>query len=271
MQIALGLAEQIACDLLEGSGTCTKAARSVAHHLVRAEAEGQTGHGLRRIPPYLEQLAVGKVQGDVLPDWRAIAASWISIDARHGFAFPALDLAVDLLRERAKAQIIAGAGITRSHHAGVAGHFVEALAECGLVAMMFSNSPAAMAFHGAHLPVFGTNPIAFAIPRAGAEPLVIDLSLSQVARGKIMAARQRREPIPDGWALDCHGRPTNDPDAAIAGSMMPVGGMKGSVLALMVELLSSVLTGAHFSKDASSFLDSKGGPPGTGQLLLAID
>ena len=119
--------------------------------------------------------------------------------------------------------------------------------------------------------MFGTNPIAFACPLPGRPPIVVDLSLSKVARGNILAAKQKGEPIPDGWALDADGQPTTDPDAALKGTMVPLGDAKGTALALMVELLAAGLTGANFAGEASSFLDAEGPPPGTGQLIIAFD
>jgi (2R)-3-sulfolactate dehydrogenase (NADP+) len=119
--------------------------------------------------------------------------------------------------------------------------------------------------------VFGTNPIAFACPLPGAAPIVVDLSLSKVARGNILAARQKGERIPEGWALDGAGAPTTDPEAALAGTMLPLGDAKGTALALMVELLAAGLTGANYAAEASSFLDAEGPPPGTGQLIIAFD
>jgi (2R)-3-sulfolactate dehydrogenase (NADP+) len=139
------------------------------------------------------------------------------------------------------------------------------------MALGFSNSPAAIAPWGGNKGSFGTNPIAFACPRAGQPPLVIDLSLSTVARGKIMLAAQRGETIPDDWAQDAQGRPTTDPRAALAGTMQPLGGAKGAALALMVEILTASLTGANPAFRASSFFETEGPPPGVGQLFLVFD
>jgi (2R)-3-sulfolactate dehydrogenase (NADP+) len=195
----------------------------------------------------------------------------LAVDAAHGFAYPALDLAIASLPPLAREAGLAAAAIRRSHHAGAAGHPVERLAEAGLVAILFANTPAAIAPWGGSRAVFGTNPIAFAAPRPGRPPIVVDLSLSKVARGNILAGKQRGEPIPEGWAFDAQGRPTTDPDAALAGTMAPLGDAKGTALALMVELLAAGLTGATFAADASSYLDAEGSPPGTGQLVLAFD
>ena len=141
----------------------------------------------------------------------------------------------------------------------------------GMVALIFANAPAAMAPWGGTRAVFGTDPIAFACPLPDRAPIVVDLSLSKVARGNILTAIQKGESIPEGWALDMHGKPTTDAKAALAGTMVPLGDAKGTALALMVELLAAGLTGANFAGEASSFLDAEGPPPGTGQLIIAID
>jgi (2R)-3-sulfolactate dehydrogenase (NADP+) len=153
----------------------------------------------------------------------------------------------------------------------VAGVPVERLAERGVIALLFANSPGAMAPWGASRPLFGTDPIAFAAPVEGAGPIVVDISLSRVARGKVMAAAQKGEAIPEGWAFDTEGRPTTDPKAALSGTMAPLGDAKGTALALMVELLSAGLTGANYAYEATSFFDAEGAPPGVGQTLIAID
>jgi (2R)-3-sulfolactate dehydrogenase (NADP+) len=193
------------------------------------------------------------------------------IDAAHGFAYPAIDLAIGDLSGRALRTGIAAAGIHRSHHAGAVGRHAEALADHGLMALIFANTPRAMAAFGGAKPVFGTNPIAFACPRPDADmPVVIDMALSVVARGRIVAAAEKGEPIPTGWALDGQGRPTADAKAALAGALQPIGGAKGAALALMVEVLAACLTGATLAADASSFLDAAGAPPATGQLIVAL-
>lgn len=256
---------------LTASATSADNAASVARALVGAELAGQGGHGLRRVPAYAAQARAGKVDGHAAPTARRTRPGAVHIDAGHGFAYPALDLAVEELAAIAPAQGIAVAGIFRSHHAGVAGLAVEALAEKGLVALLFANAPAAMAPWGGRRPLYGTDPIAFAAPVDGGEPVVVDVSLSKVARGKIMAAGQKGEAIPEGWAFDPEGRPTTDPRAALAGTMAPLGDAKGTALALMVELLAAGLTGANFAYEQSSFFDDRGPPPGTGQLMIAID
>ena len=246
-------------------------ATHVADALVAAELAGQTGHGLRRILPYGTQALARKIDGHATPIARATRPGAVMVDAANGFAYPALALAMQALPEITRIQGVAAAGIHRSHHAGVAGWFVERLARQGLVAFMFANTPAAIAPTGGARALFGTNPIAFAAPVDAADPLVVDMALSNVARGKILTAAQKGETIPEDWATDAHGNPTTDPIAALKGTMRPAGGAKGAALALMVEVLAAGLTGAVLAGDASDFFGPDGPPPGTGQLLLAID
>lgn len=252
-------------------GVSAPSAASVARALVAAEADGLKGHGLSRIPTYLGMVKAGKIDGAAVPVASRPRPGVLAVDAANGFAYPAIDLAVRELPAIARAQGIAAAPIRRSNHCGAAGLPCEALAAEGLVAILFANTPSAMAPWGGRRALFGTNPIAFAAPIAGSAPVVIDLSLSKVARGNLLAAKQKGQPIPEGWALDADGKPTTDPAAGLAGTMLPAGEAKGAALALMVEILAAALVGANFAYEASSFLDAAGPPPGTGQLLLAID
>ena len=264
-------AEDLCLRALLASKTSEDTARATARALTRAEADGQKGHGLMRIPSYTAQAQAGKVDGFAKPGVEQVGASVLRIDAAHGFAYPAIDVAIERLTPLASASGIALASVHNSHHIGQAGAHAERLADLGLVALVFGNSPAAMNFWGGRKPMMGTNPIAFAAPRSAASPLVIDLALSRVARGKIVAAKMAGESIPEGWALDAEGQPTTDAGAAVNGSLLPIGGAKGAALALMVEVLAAALTGAHFGYEASSFFDTEGGPPDIGLSILAID
>jgi (2R)-3-sulfolactate dehydrogenase (NADP+) len=252
-------------------GASRTVALSVAKALVAAEADGLKGHGLQRVPTYLTMMKAGKAGGTAKPSATRPRPGVLAVDAADGFAYPALDLALKKLPAIARKQGIAAASITRSNHCGVAGHHVEKLAEQGLVALLFANTPAAMAPAGGKTAVYGTNPIAFAAPLEGRAPVVVDLSLSKVARGNLVAAKQKGEPIPEGWALDPDGNPTTDAAKGIAGTMLPLGDAKGAALAFMVEALAAAVVGTHFAFEASSFLDASGPPPRTGQLIIAID
>jgi (2R)-3-sulfolactate dehydrogenase (NADP+) len=128
-----------------------------------------------------------------------------------------------------------------------------------------------MPMAGGSKAIFGTNPLAAAFPVAKANPLVIDMSLSAVARGKLLVAAKKGESIPEGWALTIDGKPTTNPNEGLKGLMVPMGGDKGALLALIVELLVVGLSGSRFSYEADSFFDAQGNRPRIGQLLLTID
>ncbi len=270
MRLTLDDFWQLCVDALVANKTATVNAEHVANALAAAEADGLRSHGAARIPAYAAQAHSGKVAGRRAPHLRRCGSAAIHIDAGNGFAYPALAMATQELARLAKRAGIAAAAVSRSHHFGVAGYHVERLAQQGMVGLLFGNSPKAIAPWGGRDPLFGTNPIAFAVPRRNGPPLVIDLSLSKVARGKIMVAAQRGEQIPDDWALDTNGLPTTDPQQALKGAMLPMGDAKGYALVLMVEILAAALTGANFGFEASSFFDAEGAPPGVGQFLIAI-
>ena len=263
--------EELAAQVLVKAGTAEGTAVSVAKALVRANRDGLNSHGLARLKAYSAQVRAGKVKGSAVATSESLGSSAARIDANDGFAYPAFDLAIETIVAMTEHSPVAGISITNSHHFGVAGHHVERLAEHGVAGLVFGNSPAGIAPWGGSRPLFGTNPIAFGFPRAGGQPsVVIDLSLSKQARGKIKLAADEGRSIPEGWALDGDGNPTTDAAAAMAGSMLPMGDAKGAALVLAVEIMAAAMTGAHFGYEASSFFDDQGGPPRVGQFLLGF-
>jgi len=263
--------EDLVATGLERAGAASAMARSTAEALVAAEADGMSSHGLFRVAQYAGHLRNGRVDGSAVASVVAHKPAACLVDAADGLAFPACALAVREAIARARVCGTAFAGVTRSHHFGVAAWHLEPVARVGLVGLAFSNSPAAMpAWQGRRL-IFGTNPIAAVFPRRGAEPLVVDLSLSEVARGKLMMAAREGRPIPLGWAVDREGAPTTDAQAALDGMMLPAGGVKGAMLALVVELLCCALTGAAFGFEADSFLAEHGNRARVGQAFIVID
>lgn len=269
-RISIADATDLISDALMASGAREAQARPTAIALVSAEAEGQVGHGFSRLEDYAAQVRSGKINRDAAITVNAPRPASILINADCGFAYPAIDTAISELVPVAREMGIAIAAVGNSHHCGALSLQVEKLANAGLIGLMFTNAPKAIAPWGSNQPLFGTNPIAFAVPRAKVNPLVIDLSLSKVARGKVMNAKKQGKPIPEGWALDANGNPTTDAEAALGGTMLPIGGAKGSALALMVEILAAPLTGSAFSYEAGSFFTAEGVPPRVGQTLIAI-
>ncbi|MCU0945171.1 MAG: Ldh family oxidoreductase [Rubritepida sp.] len=264
-------AEALAARALAAAGAGPEMARLTAAALVAAEMEGQPGHGLSRVAMYAGFLREGRARGDAAPRVVAERGGAALVDAGNGLAYPALALAESEAARRAAAHGVAFVAVTNSHHAGAMSLPVRRLAAQGLVALAFTNSPQAMPVPGGRRPLLGTNPVAAAFPRRDAAPLVVDLALSEVARGKIMVAAKQGKPIPEGWALDAAGHPTTDPRAALDGAMLAIGGAKGAALALVVELLCVALGGAAFAFEADSFFAPSPNPPRLGHALLAVD
>jgi (2R)-3-sulfolactate dehydrogenase (NADP+) len=272
VRLSLAEAQALAYQALLASRTSAANARPTARALAAAEADGQGGHGLSRVPSYALQSRAGKVDGNATPRVQRVAGAALRVDGGFGFAYPAIDAAIEALAPLAREQGIAVAAVHRSHHFGQAGAHAERLAERGLVALVLGNSPKAMAFWGGRKAMLGTNPLAFGAPRpGGGAPLVIDLAMSVAARGKIVAAEKAGRPIPADWAVDAAGHPTTDPKAALGGTLQPIGGAKGGSLALMIEIFAAAVTGSAFGWEASSFFDDQGGPPNMGHVLVAID
>jgi (2R)-3-sulfolactate dehydrogenase (NADP+) len=270
-RVTLQALQALAHRALMRAGANPEMAAATARGLVYADAHGLSSHGVARIPQYAAHLKNGRADGAARPRIVAAKGGALLVDGGCGLAFAACALAVDEALRRAREFGVAFAGVTNSHHFGVAGYHLEPVGAAALVGMAFGNSPAAMPAAGGTRPLFGTNPIAAIFPRPHAASLLIDLSLSEVARGKLMIAAKEGKPIPLGWALDKHGKPTTDPSAGLEGSMLALGGNKGALLALIVELLVTALTGAAIGFEATSFFVEAGNRPRLGQAFLVID
>ena len=262
---------ELVTRVFTNSNTSAKNAAAVAQALVKAEADGLASHGLSRVASYADQALSGKVAGMVDPYLSQTGTAAVRVDAKGGFAYPAINLGLDWAIGHCRETGIVGVGVSCSHHSGVAGHHVEKLAEAGFMALSFNNSPAGLGPWGGNRALYGTNPIAFACPRSNAKPLVVDLSMSKVARGKIKMAADKGDPIPEGWAVDADGNPTTDATAAMAGTMLPMGGAKGAALTLVVEMLSATLTGSNHGFEASSFFTADGPSPAVGQFFIIMN
>ncbi len=263
---------KLARAALQRAGADPRMAEAAARHLVAAEEQGLPSHGMSRVPFYCAMLNNGRADGSAGPRLAADKAAVCLIDNCDALPYEACEWAIAEVIERARRNGIGYAGITRSGHVGVLGIHLLPVARAGMVGFAFTNSPAAIPPWGGSKALFGTDPVAAVFPRPDAEPLVIDLALTTVIRGKIMLAAQKGERIPEGWALDRHGKPTTDPKEAIEhGSMFPIGGVKGAMLALMFELICSALTGSAIGAEADSFFAEQGNRPRVGQSFIAID
>jgi (2R)-3-sulfolactate dehydrogenase (NADP+) len=254
-------------------------ALAAAKALVTAETEGLATHGTSRVALYAQHLREARVDGKAKLAILKRKGATCLIDARNGLAYEASAIAVRETIKRAQRYGVSFTGIINSHHFGAAGYHLAPIAEAGLVGLAFTNSPSAINPWGGKRALYGTNPVAAIFPRRGdagvtgvvsQPPIVVDLSLTEVVRGKIMLYAKEGKPIPAGWALDREGRATTDPQAALTGSLAAIGGMKGTMLALIVEVLCSAVSGAAFSFENDSYFEP-GGKPRIGHAILAID
>ncbi|MEM8813038.1 MAG: Ldh family oxidoreductase [Pseudomonadota bacterium] len=263
--------EPLAVRYLTAAGAAPGNAKSVVSAMLRAEVEGNTVCGLFYLPLFREQLEAGKIDGNALPLIIQPKPGTVLVDACDGFAHPAIARALPLVANLAHANGLAAAAIQRSTNCLSLAHHVLPLAEAGLIGICVSNAPASVAPPGGTRPVFGTNPMAFAVPGSNGPEIVIDQSASAVTKTMIRMHADRGDPMPEGWAQDSSGRSTTNPEVGLAGSMLPFGGQKGANIGLIVEVLAAVLTGSRLSVDASTFFGPEGGPSHVGQFILAID
>ena len=258
--------------VLAANGFSPPNARVIAEVVVAAEHDGSRSHGLFRVPGYLADVANGWADGRATPLVADAAPGVIVVDAGNGYCQPAYRAARDLFIEKTRVQGIAALAIRNSHHLAVLWPEVEDLAENGLVALAFRNSRSHMIPHRGRRKLFGTNPMAFACPRPGGPPLVWDQAASFMARGDIMVAAKNGERVPLGAGVDREGNLTTDPQAILdGGAQLPFGGYKGSLIALMVEVIAAAATGSLLSLE-----DQSGDVPGAqsanaGELIIAID
>lgn len=272
MPVTAATLQDLAARALRAAGASATMAGTTARCLVEADLQGLGTHGVARVPTYCAHLQSGRVNGDAVPVIAHGRAGTCLIDAGNGLAFEACVRAVEEAGRLARACGIGAAAVTNSHHCGALGILLEPLASARMAGMAFSNAPAAIIPWGGKRPVLGTNPVAAIFPRGDGDPVVIDMSLTQVTRGQIMLLANAGKPIPEGWGMDAEGRPTTDPREILhGGSLHAVGGLKGTMLALAVEILCSALTGAALSSEMESLHLASGAPMRFGQLFLAID
>ena len=262
----------LATDALRASGASEAMARTTAKYLVAADTQGLGTHGVARVPTYCGHLKSGRARGDAVPCIANQKAAACLIDAGDGLGFEPCEFALAEAINRAQEHGAGFAGVTRSHHCGALGILLEAVAARGMVGLAFSNASAAIMAWGGKRPLFGTNPVAAIFPRKTGSPLVIDMSLTQVTRGQIMLLANEGKPIPAGWGMDEDGNPTTDAQKIlVGGSLHAVGGLKGTMLALAVELLCCALMGAALSHEVGSIYVHDGAPMNLGQAFLVID
>lgn len=274
MSIVLSSSE--ACSLIRnaliGSGTSPENAEYLTEAILDTELSGLEGHGFYWLQYYCEHLRSGKVDGKAVPQIESVSATSFRVDARHGFAHPAIEAGFKHLIPAVKEHGVAAMSVYNSYNAATLGFHTGYLARAGLLALGATNAVPNVAPVGGKIPIIGTNPISYAVPAPGGKiSFLVDQSATQVAWTAVKRAADAGEPIPLGWALDTDGNPTTDPQAGLAGSMAPAGGVKGFSMGLFVEVLCAALAGGKLGMDQGSFTDNDGKHIDNGQFFVAFD
>lgn len=264
--------QQFCETVLKEIGMNAQDSAIVADSLVKANLEGVDSHGISRLPIYAKRFIDQRIK--LNPDIQLIekSSSVLVADGDNGLGHVVSYRSIQKGIEMAKGSGVAAIAIKNSNHFGTASYFCQLACEQNLACIGFTNSPPGIAPWGGKHAFFGTNPIAFGFPTGDDQPVIIDLSTSIVARGKIILAATQGNPIPEGWAIDKNGQPTTDPKAALQGSVLPLGGAKGSALALAVEVLTGVLSGAAFGPHVKNIYDDgETEPANVGHFFILLD
>jgi LDH2 family malate/lactate/ureidoglycolate dehydrogenase len=255
----------------EAGGIPPGDAEVLAHALVDADVHGSSTHGVSRLAIYLKRIGLAQIdpRAELRVEQRRPAV--LAVDAANGLgqvqAMRTLDLLIPLARQHG----VASATIRRSQHFGALSYYCNRAAEHDMILLATTNCEPAMSPAGGYDPFLGTNPIAASFPTGAGWPVKIDLATSIVARGNIIAAQREGRPIPPGWALDAEGHPTTDAASALTGTVLTMAGHKGFALALMVELLSGVLSGAAVGPDIGSMYKELDRPQNVGHFFCLLD
>ena len=241
-----------------------------AKALINAELVGAYGHGISRLKMYCDRIERKLINPKPKIKIKKISESISHVDANNSIGFVAADIGIKKAITNAKKTGIGLVAIKNSGHYGLSGYYAEQAVKKGLIVMVFTNAPPAVAPHGALKSLFGTNPICFGTPTGSKVPFILDTSISMINRGKIRVAAREGQKIPEGVALDKFGKPTTDAKKALEGVQLPIAGFRGSGLAWMVDILSGVLTGGnHAGRVKDPFTDFSG-PQNIGHLFFVM-
>ena len=275
VHMSLDEVRALSTEVLIANGMSEANAMVIADVVTQAEADGTHSHGLFRVPGYVTSMRSGRMNGKAVPEVTEKSPGLVAVDSKNGFSPPAIIAGKPLAIEKAKSQGIAALGLRNNGNLNALWWEAEHFGDAGLICLTMSTSQSFVAPWGGNKALFGTDPIAFACPRAGKPPMVFDYATSASARGEIQVAAREGHSIPKGWALDKDGNDTTDPAAALEGVQLPFGGHKGNAIMIMVELLSAGLTGGNFCFEAQEQVDAFGGhdagPSNAGQLFILID
>lgn len=260
---------RLAKDILQGNGLSSNDAEIVASCLVAADLRGIDTHGCNRLPSYMERIRQGVLDPKATPTLHEATPVVAQVDGHNGFGFLAASMAMDKAVEMAKIYGIGMVSIKHSNHFGMSAWLVQKAIDAEMMSLVFTNSSPALPVWGGKSKLLGVSPLACGAPAGTSKPFILDMAPSIAARGKIYKAKRRGERIPLDWALDADGNPTDDPEKALGGVMLPMGGPKGSALSIMMDVFSGVLSGSAFAGHVTNPYDPSK-PADVGHFLVAI-
>ncbi|CRG84964.1 hypothetical protein PISL3812_02128 [Talaromyces islandicus] len=261
--------QQFVQSILTANGVSPTNAQITASCLVQADLRGVDTHGSNRIPSYMERIRQGVLNASAEPTLSQRTPVVALVDGNNGFGFPAAHMGMARAIEMAREFGIGMVSVKHSNHFGMSAWLVQQAIDGGMMSLVFTNSSPALPVWGGREKLMGVSPIACGAPAGNTKPFILDMAPSVAARGKIYKALRRGEKIPTDWALDGEGKQTDDPAKALEGVMLPMGGPKGSALAIMMDLFSGVLSGSAFAGNVTGPYDPSK-PADVGHFLVAI-
>jgi LDH2 family malate/lactate/ureidoglycolate dehydrogenase len=263
--------KEFAVKLLLAAKCSSEDAETVSESLVWADLRGRDEYGVStRLPNLVQRLVRGLIHSPAAMSWMPTAPAAYVLDAGHGFGQVAGRLAMDKAIELSQNQGIGLVAVRQSNHFGAASHYCARAAEAGCIGLTCTNAFPKVAPFGGRRPVLGTNPLAFGCPTASGVPVLVDVSTAAYAGSSLRKSSAAGGRLPPGVALDANGQPTTEPSAAAEGCLLPAAGPKGFSLALMVEILSGILTGAAMGREVGSLFYTWDRPVNVGHLFIAI-
>jgi ureidoglycolate dehydrogenase (NAD+) len=256
---------------MKACGLSDDHAEQTADVLVTTDCWGTFSHGTRQLLPLLHNVRSGGLFADAKPRVDAEGPGFALVNGNYAMPMVSSRFAMQTAIEKARTAGVAYAGVHRSGHYGAAGYYAVMAADQGMIGVSMTNVDVCMTVPGARAPVIGTNPIAYAVPAGTERTVFLDIATSVVAISKVIAAKTAGKPIPDGWLIDDHGRPTTDTSAyPDRGAILPMAGHKGYGLAILIEILSGVLTGASFLSGIKTWLAERPEPANEGHAFIAV-
>ncbi|KHF39563.1 Ldh family oxidoreductase [Halalkalibacter okhensis] len=263
--------ESFCSSVFEKAGVSKENSRIVANSLIEADLRGVDSHGVVRTAIYLERIEKGMIDPDAKPVISNESDAALLVDGHNNFGSVVGTNALTIALEKARENGVALVGVKHSNHFGTGAYYAKKAIDQDIILLVLSNASQTMPPTGGVRPFIGTNPLAVGIPAGENPPFILDMATSVVARGKIIVEAQKGNSIPLGWAIDKEGNPTTDANAALEGSVLPLGGPKGYGISMFIDILAGVLTGAGFGKYVNNMYSNWEEPQNVGHIFLAID